>query len=244
VSKARIVLLIDAENISADHVPAIMARLESKGILTVRRAYADWSQKNAQQWTKALAKHAIVTQQQFNICDGKNASDFAMMIDAMDLLHSGTVDIFALASSDSDFGPLVVRLRQSGASVLGFGEAKAPTKFQAMFDQFHVVGPAKPVEPPSKPAVPAASKPKAKRVWQPDEVERFKKAFAACTMNEDKSVSLIDLNKQLIGFKVRKGVFASRVTMLDASDVFEWVKNSDKKKSASESFVMVEWGTG
>jgi NYN domain/OST-HTH/LOTUS domain len=127
--KPRIALLIDADNASASSAEAILADLEGRGRVTVRRAFGNWAGSNLQQWRANLNANAIVPVQQFAYAPGKNATDMAMVINAMDLLHTGTIDAFALVSSDSDFTPLAVRLRESGAPVFGYGRANTPDAF-------------------------------------------------------------------------------------------------------------------
>jgi len=127
---SRMAVLIDADNSSASTIEAILRQVATFGKPNVRRAYGNWSKSELKGWTDKLHELAIAPIQQFDLVKGKNASDIAMVIDAMDLLHAGDVDGFAIVSSDADFTPLVMRLRQSGADVIGFGQAKAPEPFR------------------------------------------------------------------------------------------------------------------
>lgn len=122
-------VLIDADNISAKHVNSIFAEITSFGEASVRRIYGDFSATTIKGWSKILADHAIVPIHQPANTVGKNASDIALVIDAMDLLHSGRVDGFVLVSSDSDFTRLASRVREHGLPVYGIGERKTPTAF-------------------------------------------------------------------------------------------------------------------
>ena len=134
---ARIAVLIDADNAPASKIGAILSQVAKSGNAHVRRAYGDWKNSHLKGWESRLQEFAIAPVQQFAYTKGKNASDIAMVIDAMDLLHAGVADGFAIVSSDADFTPLVMRLRQSGAEVLGFGAQKAPDAFQNACSSFH-----------------------------------------------------------------------------------------------------------
>lgn len=126
----RMAVLIDADNSSASAIEAILTQVATVGKANVRRAYGNWSKSELNGWKEKLHEFAIAPVQQFDLTKGKNASDIAMVIDAMDLLHTGDAEGYAIVSSDADFTPLVMRLRQSGAEVIGFGQAKAPEPFR------------------------------------------------------------------------------------------------------------------
>lgn len=127
--RLRIALLIDADNAPASKIDVVLAELARHGIANVRRAYGNWKSPNLQRWEQALHPNAIQPIQQFALSSGKNASDMAMVVDAMDLLHSGRFDAFAIVSSDADFTPLAMRLRAQNMRVFGFGEKKTPEPF-------------------------------------------------------------------------------------------------------------------
>ncbi len=127
--RMRIALLIDADNAPAAKIDMVLAELARHGIANVRRAYGNWKSPTLQKWEQALHPNAIQPIQQFAYSSGKNASDMAMVVDAMDLLHSGRFDAFAIVSSDADFTPLAMRLRQQDMRVFGFGEKKTPEPF-------------------------------------------------------------------------------------------------------------------
>ena len=126
---ARLAVLIDADNASASVVKELLEEVAKYGTATVKRAYGDWTTTNLMGWKEHLHRHAIQPMQQFAYTKGKNATDSAMIIDAMDLLYSQNLDGFCLASSDSDFTPLVMRIRANGLKVFGFGEKKTPSPF-------------------------------------------------------------------------------------------------------------------
>lgn len=133
---ARVAVLIDADNTSPRHASALLAELAQYGVATVKRAYGDWTTPQLTGWKKQLNQHAIAPVQQFAYTTGKNATDSALIIDAMDLLHTGTLDAFALVSSDSDFTRLATRLREGGKTVFGMGLRKTPASLVAACDTF------------------------------------------------------------------------------------------------------------
>ena len=125
----RLAVLIDADNVSASHAASLLAELARYGVPTVKRAYGDWTTPQLSGWKSELARHAIQPLQQFANTVGKNATDSALIIDAMDLLYSANLEAFALVSSDSDFTRLATRLKESGMTVLGVGQRKTPKPF-------------------------------------------------------------------------------------------------------------------
>ncbi len=135
----RIALLIDADNAPASKIDVILAEVARHGVANVRRAYGDWKSPHLKPWEATLHTYAIRPIQQFAYSRGKNASDMAMVIDAMDLLYARTVDGFAIVSSDADFTPLVMRLLTDGMRVYGFGQRKTPEAFVNACSQFTYV---------------------------------------------------------------------------------------------------------
>ena len=125
----RIALLIDCDNVSHNSIEGVLEELAKYGMVNVRHAHGDWNSPSLSGWINKLHPHAIRPMQQFAYTKGKNATDSAMIIDAMDLLYSKTIDAFALMTSDSDFTPLVLRILESGLPVYGFGEKKTPQPF-------------------------------------------------------------------------------------------------------------------
>ena len=132
----RFAVLIDADNTSPKVVEGLFEEVAKFGEASVRRIYGDFSSPRLKSWTEILQKHAIDPYQQFAYTTGKNASDIALVIDAMDLLHSGRFDGFCLVSSDSDFTRLASRLREQGADVYGFGAQKTPESFKQACRRF------------------------------------------------------------------------------------------------------------
>lgn len=152
-------LLIDGDNASPKIVAGLLAEVAKYGVASVRRIYGDWTKPNLGGWKSCLLEHSIQPIQQFAYTTGKNATDGAMIIDAMDLLNTGRFDGFCIVSSDSDFTTLARRIRESGLTVYGFGERKTPAPFVAACDKFiytDVLG--KPDSGEEKPAEPTQRK--------------------------------------------------------------------------------------
>ncbi|HEV7276980.1 MAG TPA: NYN domain-containing protein [Devosiaceae bacterium] len=133
---SRLAVLIDADNASARIADGLFEEIAKIGEASVRRIYGDFSGTRMKGWADILAKYAIIPQQQFAYTTGKNASDITLVIDAMDLLHSGRFDGFCLVSSDSDFTRLAARIREQGIDVFGFGEQKTPESFRQACRRF------------------------------------------------------------------------------------------------------------
>ena len=131
-----IALLIDADNTTPDGIDPVLTVMAELGQVNIRRAYGNFAKANLKKWGDLTNKFGIRPQQQFDVSKGKNATDMAMTIDAIDLLYQGKVDGFGIMTSDSDFTPLVTRLRQDGIVVYGFGEAKTPQAFKSVCTRF------------------------------------------------------------------------------------------------------------
>ena len=132
----KLAVLIDADNISDKYVKIILDETAKTGVATYKRIYGDWTNPRLVSWKNVLLDNSISPIQQYSYTTGKNATDSAMIIDAMDILYSGTVDGFCIASSDSDFTRLAARLRESGMYVTGMGESKTPKPFISACNQF------------------------------------------------------------------------------------------------------------
>lgn len=132
----KLAVLIDADNAQASVIQELLAEVSRYGTATIKRAYGDWTITNLKGWKEVLHTMAIQPIQQFSYTSGKNATDSALIIDAMDVLHTGRVDGFCLVSSDSDFTRLATRIREAGLVVYGFGERKTPEPFVAACDKF------------------------------------------------------------------------------------------------------------
>ncbi len=154
--EARLAVLIDADNAHAKHLEPLLVEIAKYGTASVRRAYGDWTSTRLTKWKAELLTHSVQPMQQFSYTTGKNATDSALIIDAMDLLHSGTVDGFCLVSSDSDFTRLAARIREQGLIAYGFGERKTPEPFVAACTTFIYVENLEDTEQAPDPAAPPA----------------------------------------------------------------------------------------
>ena len=132
----KLAVLFDADNVPSSHVQEMLNEIAKYGIPTIKRIYGDWTKPNLAGWKSVLLENAITPIQQYSYTTGKNATDSAMIIDAMDILHSNKVDGFCIISSDSDFTRLATRLRESSKYVIGMGERKTPRPFIVSCDKF------------------------------------------------------------------------------------------------------------
>ncbi|MFL5729597.1 MAG: NYN domain-containing protein [Cytophagaceae bacterium] len=154
IKELRLAVLIDADNIPSSHVKEMMQEIAKYGTPTFKRIYADWTKPHVTGWKNVLLENAITPIQAYSYTTGKNSSDSAMIIDAMDILYTGKVDGFCIVSSDSDFTRIATRLREAGMKVFGIGERKTPTPFISACDKFIYL------EILKKPAVQTKSQPK------------------------------------------------------------------------------------
>lgn len=132
----RFAVLIDADNVSEKYIKFILDEISNDGVATIKRIYGDWTRPTMTSWKNVLLDNSITPIQQYGYTTGKNATDSAMIIDAMDILYSGNIDGFCIVSSDSDFTRLAARLRESGMIVVGMGEKKTPNPFIAACNKF------------------------------------------------------------------------------------------------------------
>ena len=152
-----IALLIDADNAQAAGIDPVLTVLAELGQVNIRRAYGNWAKPALSNWSKITHRYGLQPIQQFDLTKGKNATDMAMTIDAVDLLYRGKVDGFGIMSSDSDFTPLVTRLRQDGLIVYGFGSDKAPEAFKTACTRYIDVGKLISAATDEEPAAPTAA---------------------------------------------------------------------------------------
>ena len=136
---SRFAVLIDADNVSPKYIKYILDEVSDQGVATYKRIYGDWTDISKKSWKEQLLRYSINPIQQYSNTNGKNSTDSAMIIDAMDILYSGNVEGFCLVSSDSDFTKLAQRLRESGMFVLGMGEQKTPSSFRVACDAFKIL---------------------------------------------------------------------------------------------------------
>lgn len=192
----KLAVLIDADNVPYSNVKGMMEEIAKYGTPTTKRIYADWTKPNAGGWKSVLLEHAITPIQQYSYTVGKNSSDSAMIIDAMDLLYSDKVDGFCIVSSDSDFTRLAIRLRESGMKVIGIGEKKTPNSFIVACDRFIYIevldGAIKKKLPKSRLAE------ENKKVIDPSTSEQAKQKMAAKTTEKQEQKTLDKIDNQTI----------------------------------------------
>lgn len=244
----RLAVLIDAENISASITDGLFEEVAKIGDAIIRRIYGNFSDTHTKSWVEVLARHGFVAQQQFPTAAGKNASDIALVIDAMDLLYSGGLDVICIVSSDSDFTPLALRLRESGLKVFGFGrQAASPSYRNACYkfipiDNFARIAetltrpPAAPAPPPVSPQIKQAAQPPAKPAPKtvspkPVPIAPSKQPPSAATQILKQAVTKLEpaggwvdltkLGQQLSGLKPSQYGSAKLSTLIKKTGAFE-----------------------
>ena len=158
----KLAVLIDADNVPYANVKEMLEEISKNGTPTIKRIYADWTKPTVSGWKHVLLENAITPVQQYSYTIGKNSSDSALIIDAMDILYSGKVNGFCIVSSDSDFTRLATRLREAGMTVIGFGEKKTPQAFISACDKFIYIEILKTANLESDPITKTKEKPKQK----------------------------------------------------------------------------------
>ncbi|MCR5127735.1 MAG: NYN domain-containing protein [Lachnospiraceae bacterium] len=139
MNELKFAVLIDGDNVAPKYLKAILDEVADNGVATYKRVYTDWTSLARQGWKKVMLEHSVMPVQQYSYTTGKNATDSAMIIDAMDILYTGNVDGFYLCTSDSDFTRLAARLREAGKFVVGVGEAKTPSAFRSACNSFKLL---------------------------------------------------------------------------------------------------------
>ena len=248
---ATLALLIDGDNASPKIVTGLLAEIANYGVASVKRIYGDWTGPNLKGWKECLLEHSIQPVQQFAYTTGKNATDGAMIIDAMDLLYTGRFSGFCIVSSDSDFARLAARLREQGVTVYGFGERKTPRPFITACDKFvyfdvlnstapEQEAPAIAVERkarqlvvPVEVAPPAAKPAPAKPALDKVALEMLAKAVTA-SADEDGRANLArvggHLAKQAPDFDARNYGFARLSELVEASGLVDIERTGDHPK--------------
>ncbi|NBJ89131.1 NYN domain-containing protein [Acutalibacter sp. 1XD8-36] len=253
---SRFAVLIDADNVSVRYIKLIMDEISKEGIATYKRIYGDWTNPALISWKSTLLDNSVLPIQQYSYTTGKNSTDSAMIIDAMDILYSGNVDGFCLVSSDSDFTRLAARLRESGMIVVGMGESKTPNSFIAACNSFKYLDilHAAEEEEPEEPQKPAAKKKPAvqkkapqkpvKAKEEPKEepktsLKTIRKALRSIVRENSDEEDWIFIGKvgNILGkrypdFDVRNFGFSKLTPFLDSLDMFE-IKSERKDKDSS-----------
>jgi uncharacterized protein (TIGR00288 family) len=219
----RIALLIDADNAPAAKIDVILAEVARHGAANVRRAYGNWKSPHLKSWEATLHSYAIRPIQQFAYSSGKNASDMAMVIDAMDLLYARNLDAFAIVSSDADFTPMVMRILTEGLKVYGFGERKTPEPFVNACSQFtYVEGLGKASEEvPDEQSLKPSDRTKLRRDARL--VQMLRNAVDAAT-DDDGWAHLGEVGNQIgnqASFDPRNYGYRKLSDLVDATDLFE-----------------------
>lgn len=227
-----IALLIDADNTTPDGIDPVLTVMAELGQVNIRRAYGNFAKDNLAKWGQITNKFGIRPQQQFDVSKGKNATDMAMTIDAVDLLYQGKVDGFGIMTSDSDFTPLVTRLRQDGIIVYGFGEDKTPQAFKSVCTRF--------IDIKQLIANYAADKtgdPKSPTAEQPGQVDEEIKELITAAYSEakrdEKGFARLQQVGQIAGnrssFDVRNYGYKSLSELIDTLDNFSLERRDDKQ---------------
>ncbi len=215
-----IALLIDADNAPASRIGFIIAELASHGVVNIRRAYGNWKKPELVRWEEALHEFAIQPMQHFDLVKGKNASDMALLIDAMDILYSKNVGTFGLVSSDSDFTPLALRLRAEGRQVIGFGDRRAPAPFVGSCTRFLYID-----EPDAAKNTPAAAVPPDANSLKGDtKLMNLLRNAVAANLGEDGWAALGGVGSHISNqgsFDCRNYNFAKLSDLFNAIDCFE-----------------------
>ena len=223
-----IALLIDADNAPAAKIECVISELASHGVVNIRRAYGNWKKPELAAWEKALHEYAIQPVQHFDLVKGKNASDMALLIDAMDILYTKGVGTFCLVSSDCDFTPLVLRLRAEGRQVIGFGDKKAADPFVNSCTRFLYLD-----EPPvSKVAAVAPAKPLGNTLKQDTKLMNMLRNAVRAHAGDDGWAALGGVGNHISNqgsFDSRNYGFSKLSELFQAIDLFEVKTTPDPK---------------
>lgn len=256
-------LLIDAENISPKYIQTIFDEVSTYGITTYRRIYGDWTQTQNNRWKRTLLDASITPIQQYSYTNGKNSSDAALIIDAMDILYTMTVDGFVLVSSDSDFTRLASRLRESGMNVIGMGESKTPPAFIAACNTFKYLDilynnqqseSDENSETPDPAGSPAGAsnngkgeishKEKAQPQTKFSTLRRAIRSIILENSDEDSWISLADLGNQLSkrfpDFDVRNYGYKKLAPFIESMEYLETERRQITKEGGKQVFVRVK----
>ncbi len=215
-------LLIDSDNISADYIRIILQELSKYGTVTYKRIYGDWTRSTSNKWKDVLLANSINPVQQYSYTTGKNATDSAMIIDAMDILYSGHVTGFCLASSDSDFTRLAMRLRESGMYVIGMGERKTPEPFRSACEKFVLLDLVSNVDTPAKNVQKVSSESATDALTPLSEIEQALVKIITDNGNDGTSMDIGELGSRLSkmypSFDVRNYEYTKFSKFLEATE--------------------------
>lgn len=244
-SESKIALLIDADNAPASKIDAILSEIAKYGVANIRKAYGNWKSPTLKAWEDCLHEYAIHPVQQFDYTKGKNATDAALIIDAMDLLYTQKLDAFAIMSSDCDFTPLVMRILTNGLKVYGFGEKKTPLPFVyacSTFLYLETIDQA--VDETSK--VAASVKKTGKELKQDTKLMNLLRSAVSSTQDDDGWSSLAEVGAHIANqasFDPRNYGYAKLSGVFEAIDLFEiqrknkavYVRSKQKNNSTQKT---------
>jgi hypothetical protein len=226
-----IALLIDADNASADSLDPVLTVLAELGTVNIRRAYGNWQKVGLKGWTAVIHRYAIEPQQQFDLTKGKSSTDMKMIIDAMDLLYRGNVQGFGIMSSDSDFMPLAMRIRQEGLPVYGFGTQRTPESFRQACSRFIDVSALPKAEAEAEAAAPAkAAAPAQPQTIDADLIKLLGAAFRASKRDDRGYASLSEVGQRAgnrSSFDARSYGYDGLAELIDAIPNFATMRRED-----------------
>ena len=223
-SESKIALLIDADNAPASKIDAILSEIAKYGVANIRKAYGNWKNPNLKGWEACLHEYAIHPVQQFDYTKGKNATDAALIIDAMDLLYTQKLDGFAIVSSDCDFTPLVMRILTSGLKVYGFGEKKTPLPFVYACSKFLYLETIDQAIDPETSKVPDPVKKTGQELKQDTKLMNLLRGAVSRTQDDDGWSSLAEVGAHIANqasFDPRNYGYAKLSGIFDVIDLFE-----------------------
>jgi len=243
-NEQKIAVLIDAENASMKSLGSILTELSKHGLIITKRAYGDWSSRHLSNWSKTMNELVIQPIQQFSYTQGKNSSDAALIIDAMDLLYSKKFDAFALVSSDSDFTKLASRLKESQIHVYGVGEKKTPPAFKNACDDFIYVEVLRKLDTEEEPkqATTTKAKPKTKKDISKDGalITLLENAIDDCA-DEDGWAALAEcgslIKKQFPDFDPRNYGYTKLSKLIEDTKKFDFWKKSTETSDRKVIFL-------
>ena len=246
-SESNIALLIDADNAPASKIEAIVSEIAKHGVANIRKAYGNWKSPNLKAWEECLHEYAIRPVKQFDYTMGKNATDAAMISDAMDLLYTQRLDAFAIVSSDCDFTPLVMRILTNGLKVYGFGEKKTPLPFVYACSTFLYLESIDQIENSEEATQSSTSvKKTGKELKQDAKLISLLRSAISSTIDDDGWSSLAEIGghiKNQASFDSRNYGYAKLSSLFEAIDLFEierknraiYVRNRQRKSTTSKS---------
>jgi uncharacterized LabA/DUF88 family protein len=240
----KLAVLIDADNAQASIIKNLLDEVAKYGIASVKRIYGNWTTPQLQPWKDVLLAHSIVPIQQFNYSTGKNATDSALIIDAMDLLHAGNLDGFCIVSSDSDFTRLASRIRESGLIVYGFGEKKTPKPFVDACDKFIYTEILRSVDTPELLGSAQQGQPAISTVKNdPDFLKLLKSSIEDSSDNAGwAELGLVgnNLQKRSPEFDSRNYGFKKLFDLIKSLDLFEISEQQSKNQSGKIIYIRVK----